>query len=210
MEQIILIGGGKFAGLIYSAFKDLISVCGYIDDIKFDKAYIAERYNIPFLGTTENINKAKSISNNLCITIGSEGNLGARIRYFNQLDSMGFNFPTLIHPTALLLGDNISIGKGSIIQHNVAIQPDVSIGINCYLAARATICHNCSIKDHVFIAAGTILNGSVVVGEGSFIGSGANIIQKISIGKNSIVAASACVTKNVNDNSVVKGIPAKS
>lgn len=207
-KKIIFVGGGKFSGLIYSAFKDEIDVCGYIDDVKFGDAYVASRYGIPFLGTTEDLSKAKSVTNNVCITIGSEGNLEARKRYFDLLNGMGFDFPSLIHPTVLLIGDNISIGKGSIIQHNVAIQPDVSIGSNCYLAASALVCHNCSINDHAFICAGVILNGSVTVGSGSFIGSGANVIQKRSIGKNSVVAALSCVIKNVEDNTSVKGVPA--
>lgn len=208
MKKIIFIGGGKFCGLIYSAFKDDIDVFGYIDDVNFENAYIAERYGIPFLGTIDNISDLKSITNNVCITIGSEGNLDARKRYFDLLNDMGFDFPTLIHPTALLIGDNISIGKGSIIQHSVSIQSDVSIGSNCYFAASALVCHNCSIDDHSFICAGVILNGSVTIGDSSFIGSGANVIQKRTIGKNCLVAASSCVVNNVEDNKSVKGVPA--
>lgn len=45
--------------------------------------------------------------------------------------------------------------------------------------------------------------------ENAWIGAGATILPGVTIGKNSVVAAGAVVTKDVPDNMIVGGIPAK-
>lgn len=43
----------------------------------------------------------------------------------------------------------------------------------------------------------------------AWIGAGATILQGVTIGKNAVVAAGAVVTKDVPDNAIVGGVPAK-
>ena len=49
----------------------------------------------------------------------------------------------------------------------------------------------------------------IVIGKGSWIASGAIVLGGITIGDGVIVAAGAVVTKDVPDNSIVAGVPAK-
>lgn len=49
----------------------------------------------------------------------------------------------------------------------------------------------------------------IYIKKNAWIGTGATILQGVTIGKNSIVAAGSVVTKDVPDNTVVGGIPAK-
>ncbi|MCB7039410.1 acyltransferase [Eggerthella sinensis] len=49
----------------------------------------------------------------------------------------------------------------------------------------------------------------VIIGDNCHIGMGATIMPGVEIGNNCIVAAGAVVTKNVPDNSIVGGIPAR-
>lgn len=86
---------------------------------------------------------------------------------------------------------DVKIGTGSLINKNVTISHDVEIGIYCEVSPCATVL------------------GRVKVGDYSFIGAGAVILPDIVVGKNCIIGAGAVVTKNVPDNSIVAGIPAK-
>ena len=47
------------------------------------------------------------------------------------------------------------------------------------------------------------------IGKGVWIGSGAKILPGVSIGDNAIVGAGAVVTKDVEANTIVVGMPAK-
>ena len=49
----------------------------------------------------------------------------------------------------------------------------------------------------------------VLIKEGASIGSGATIMGGVTIGKNSLIGAGSGVTKDVEDNSIVKGVPAR-
>lgn len=49
----------------------------------------------------------------------------------------------------------------------------------------------------------------VVIRCNAWIGAGAMILPGVTVGENAIVAAGAVVTKDVPDNAVVAGVPAK-
>ena len=52
-------------------------------------------------------------------------------------------------------------------------------------------------------------NSNVIIGDNVWVGSGAKIMPNVEIGNNSVIAAGAVVTKNVPENVVVAGVPAR-
>lgn len=50
---------------------------------------------------------------------------------------------------------------------------------------------------------------SILIKKNAWIGAGAIILPSVTVGGNSVVAAGAVVTKEVPDNTVVAGVPAK-
>ena len=49
----------------------------------------------------------------------------------------------------------------------------------------------------------------IVIKRNAWIGAGATILPGVTVGENSIVAGGAVVNKNVLDNTIVGGVPAK-
>lgn len=115
----------------------------------------------------------------------------------------------IIPPFYSDFGENITIGKNVFVNHactfmdrgGITIEDDVLIGPKVNLITtnhplnpnerRATISH------------------PIVIKKGAWIGVGVTILPGVTIGENSIVAAGAVVSKNVPDNCIVGGIPAK-
>lgn len=114
----------------------------------------------------------------------------------------------VIHPTAKV-SKKVEIGIGNFISKNVSINPLVSVGDFCILNTGCIIEHECKIFSAVHIAPGAVLAGNVEVDENSFIGANSVIKQGVKIGKNVIVGAGTVVIKNLEDNSVYVGNPAK-
>lgn len=113
-----------------------------------------------------------------------------------------------IHPSAII-SEYTSLGEGTVVMHGVVIQSCVSIGRHCIINTTASVDHDCSIDDYVHISPNATLCGAVSVGEGSQVGAGAVVIPGIKIGKWSLVAAGAVVMKDVPDNVLVLGNPAR-
>lgn len=114
----------------------------------------------------------------------------------------------ITHPTAFVAED-ARIGKGSQILAQAAIGADCTIGDACIINTSAGLDHEGRLGNGVHLAPGARLAGEVTVDDYSMIAVGAVILPRIHIGKNCIVGAGAVVTRNVPDNSVIYGNPAR-
>lgn len=129
-----------------------------------------------------------------------------------------------------LLGDFCSIreecriGSHCIISRNVSINYNTCIGNFTKIMDNTHITGNMKIGNHVFISTLVATTNDNTMGREEYdeghvrgaiieddvtIGAAANILPQVVIGRNAIVGASALVTKDVPENKVVMGIPAK-
>lgn len=122
--------------------------------------------------------------------------------------SAGFSFATIVHPAASI-SRFAKIGEGSVIQRGVNVSANSKVGNFCKLNTNCNVMHDNLIGDYTTIAPSAVLLGYVIVGEQGYIGANSTILPKCSVGDSSVVGAGAVVTKNVQPNMVVAGVPAK-
>lgn len=133
-----------------------------------------------------------------------------------------FNFVNLYGCT---IGDHTKIGTF------VEIQKNAFIGKNCKISSHTFICEGVTIEDDVFVGHSVVFindkyprattgdgqlqteaDWQVVttrVKKGASIGSGSTILCGVTIGERAIVGAGSVVTKDVPDDTVVAGVPAR-
>ena len=105
----------------------------------------------------------------------------------------------------VIIGDHTRVGL-----HNTIIGP-VCIGNHVNLAQGITVSalnHNFEDKNKRIDEQG-ITTKPVMIGDDVWIGANAVILPGVTIGRHCVVAAGAVVTKDVPDNSLVAGVPAK-
>ena len=100
------------------------------------------------------------------------------------------------YPKNLKLGKNFDIGEFTYINSHfgVEIEDDVQIGSHCSIYSHSTIDEK---------------KGPIILKQNCKIGTHSTIMPNVIVGKNSIVAAYSFVTKNIPDNELWSGIPAK-
>ena len=115
------------------------------------------------------------------------------------------------------IGDDVKIWSNSVIDYDVKIGDDVKIHSLAYISQKTVI------EDHCFLAPGVMIANEkyptgiytdekisgVTIREGAKIGINVTLLPGIVIGRNSIIGAGSTVTKDVEDNAVYYGNPAK-
>lgn len=99
------------------------------------------------------------------------------------------------------IGNHVSIARGTIV--------DTRIGEHVKIDDTVFIAHNVVVGDNTFIIAGAEISGSVTIGKDVWISPEATVINKITIGDRALVGIGAVVLRNVRENTVVAGVPAK-
>lgn len=115
------------------------------------------------------------------------------------------------------IGDNVSIGTLSVIEHHVRI------GNNVRIHSQAFIPEYSILEDDTWIGPNVVLTNAKyplsigvkdnlkgpLIKRGSIIGANATILPNVVIGENALVGAGSVVVKDVSDGAVVAGNPAR-
>lgn len=114
----------------------------------------------------------------------------------------------LFHPSCII-SKRCEIGFGNVFMSNAIINSSSKIGNGVILNTGSTIDHDCYLDDFSSIAPGVSVGGNVKIGKRSVISIGAKIKHNISIGDDSVIGGCSFVNKNIGNNYVSYGIPAK-
>lgn len=111
-------------------------------------------------------------------------------------------------------GGDIVLGSCSYIGEHSKIQSVegcvVRIGAGCSISSNVRVFTETSLADSDFrIRPVPSKRGDVVVGDACWIGANVLINPGVSIGENSIVGANSVVTRDVPENEIWGGVPAK-
>lgn len=107
----------------------------------------------------------------------------------------------------VVIGNNVEIGSCTCIDRGQ--NRDTVIGEGTKFDNLVHVAHDCIIGKHVGIAAGAIFGGSVEVGDYTFIGLNVTVKPGVKIGKRCLIGMGSVVLKDVPDDVVVVGNPAR-
>lgn len=116
---------------------------------------------------------------------------------------------TFIHPTVLILDDNIEIGEGSFIGANSILTTNIKIGKHALLNRGNHIGHDTIIGNYFSAMPGSIISGNVNIGDFVYIGTNSSVKEKINILNEIIIGLNSSVIKNITQSGVYGGCPIK-
>ncbi len=136
------------------------------------------------------------------------GDCDARYSIAEQLATEGYNFATIVHPSASI-SNSVRLSKGIFIEAGVILDPHVTIGDYTIINKNTVVSHGTSIGKACHLAPSSVVAGDCNLGDAVWVGLGALVIEKRNIGSRTFIGAGAVVVHDTNINTLVYGIPAK-
>ena len=204
MQKAIIIGAGTYGQVYAEYLKATYNIIGYIDD---NEKLIGNTFNgIEVLGNRvflfQNIDKNVAVF----VPIGSNN---VRIELLQKLNDSEFYTPSFIHPHTYI-HDSVKIGKAVYILPETNIMPCTILQDYVMVSMGVNIAHHNLIEGGCFFSQGSNVGASIHIQTKAYMGISSTIMTGVkSVGKNTLIGAGAVVTKDIPDNAIVVGIPAK-
>jgi len=148
-----------------------------------------------------------SLKKNLEIVV-SNGEPTLRKKIFRNILKNNIPLATLIHP-GVKIPKTAIVGRGVVINQRAFISCNTSIGDNCYISSSAVLSHDSILEEGCVICGNVTINGNCHIGKYTFIGSNSGIKENIKIGNYVVVGMCTAVIKDMPDNVVIVGNPAR-
>lgn len=208
-KHYYIIGSGGFAKEVFHLSEEILDssyiFSGFIDCKPSSEMITVRGRNVPVFDEEhflENIIPAKNL--NIYFGVGNPNLIQKLSIRFKK-----YNFPNLIHKTFVGDRDSITFGKGNIITAGCIFTVDISVGSFNIFNLNTTIGHDTVIKDNNIFNPGCNISGDVRIGSNNLFGTNSTVLQGITIENNNILGAASLANKNISNDSVMVGVPAK-
>lgn len=204
MEKAIIIGAGTYGQVYQMYLSEKYNIIGFIDD---NKDLIGQRINgIEVLGNNEYL--STQVDKNISV-FAPIGNNEIRVSILKKLKQEGFKTPNFIHPKTVI-DNSVQIGEAVYILPATNIMPLTIIKNYVMISMGVNIAHHNIIEDGCFFSQGTNIGASVTIKSLAFLSISSTVMTGVKIiGENSLIGAGTVVIKDVPQNAIVAGVPAK-
>jgi|SRR5579862_9037591 len=137
----------------------------------------------------------------------------SRERSAAKCRAAGLRFVSLLHPR-VEVSPWISLGEGCVVCAGSVLTANLVLGLHVHVNVMCSVSHDVNIGDFSTLSPGVHIAGWVTMGQRVFIGTGASIKngsrdRPIVIGDDAIIGAGACVIGDVEPETTVAGVPAR-
>ena len=131
-----------------------------------------------------------------------------RAKLYNKVKNSGYTCAILVHPDVYIPETTI-LQEGTVIQKNAFISCNIYIGKNVFIQPAAVVGHDVKIRDNSVISMNVSIGGACTINENVYIGLNASVRELVTIGMDSIIGMGAVVIKDIPQNVIALGNPAK-
>jgi sugar O-acyltransferase (sialic acid O-acetyltransferase NeuD family) len=209
-RPLVIVGAGGFARETADAVRAVhwmdreYDLIGFLDDDPSLHGH--EVAGLPVLGPVDAVRNDPDVA--LIVCVGRPDAYTARRDLVERLGLPEDRYATIVHPTASV-GSTCRVGAGSAVLAHVSITADVTVGTHVAIMPQVVLTHDVRIDDYATLASGVRLGGGVHVGTGAYVASGVGVREGRRIGRWALVGMDSTVTRDVPDERVWFGSPAR-
>ncbi|MCI8416933.1 MAG: acetyltransferase [Lachnospiraceae bacterium] len=131
-----------------------------------------------------------------------------KIALCHKVKEKEYPLAKVLHPMAWI-SPSANLEEGLIVHAQSFISSDTLIEENTCIEPGTIVGHDCIIRRNCQIAPNATLGGHCEVGEGTYIGMNVSVKEGIKIGKNSIIGMGSTVLRDIPENVIALGNPAR-
>lgn len=161
-----------------------------------------------FLNDKNSVSKIVSDSSHFVVCLGSGDYGKGRYLISMELIKRGLE-PLSIISEHSIIDSTAEVGWGLQAMPGSLLHSYCKMGNACILNSNSTIDHDCIIGNGVHIMGSAAIAGRVEIGDYVSIGTNATVLPDVRIGDGAYIGAGAIVNKDVEENTIVIGNPAK-
>lgn len=152
--NLLIIGAGSFS----TEIEEMARLCGF-NDIAFLDDNPDKALAHPVIGSMKDIEKYRSSYDNAITALGNNKN---RMHYHEIIESLNYNIPILVHPTAYVSPD-AKLAPGCIVRTFAVVGRYAELGKATILNIGAKVDHHCMIGDYCHLLINSVVRSSVKV-----------------------------------------------
>lgn len=200
-ERVAIMGAGGHGRVVASILRaNHINIHGFFDDSYSESSEVIQ--GAPLLGRFDDIVKFRENIQKVYLALGN--NL-IRKKYFDFLSENNFLLPSILHPTAIIESD-ADIDSATAICLGTIVGTEVKIGKGCIINTACSVDHESAIGDFVHLAPKVAIAGRSSIGDYTFVGINTAIADKLTIGKNVVIGAGSVILSDVLDGAKIFGV----
>ena len=212
MRKVAILGGLGNAALVAAAIEHArrmnatdLEVAGFLND-REEVGTMIDMF--PVIGKTSDAKRLLDEGYWFINTILRIDGNRERIALFESLQIPDERLVTFVHPMAYV-APSVQLGAGCIIMPNVSMSPGTKLGKGCLMMVGSMMGHDNVVGDFCHIAAQAAVGSYLTIGKGVHIGLNATVKENLTIGDYATLGAGAVLTKNIGDNEIWAGNPAR-
>ncbi len=140
--------------------------------------------------------------------IGSDKSFRKRPAILASTGIPSDRFATLVHPLSCV-STRARLGRGVYVAAGASVGGSATIGDHVSISPGVIVGHDSILQDFAIVAPGAVVSGFVRVGSSAYLGARSVIRQHVQIGEQALVGMGAVVLRDVLEESVVVGNPAR-
>lgn len=134
--------------------------------------------------------------------------LGNNRRRLELAARLAVRWGTVVHPSAVVM-PSAALGPGTVVFAGSVVGTEARVGAHVVVNSGVILEHDGIVEDGASLSPGVRSGGRVHVAEGAFVATGVTLAPRSRVGAWSIVGAGAVVVRDVPDNAVAYGVPAR-
>lgn len=201
-------GAGGFGKEVYDIATRMNKKKSIWDEILFlddaphlgESAYMGRLFNLETVLYEFGLNSIEVI-----VAIGEPA---VRKKLYQKVKKLNLKLATLVDPSSII-SPTAKLGEGVIVAPYCSVSSSVIIGDNVAINTSSIVGHDIAIGDHTVLSSFVNVGGDCSVGHSSYLGMGVQIMQGLTIGSESILGMGSVVFKDIPDDVIAMGNPAR-